>query len=239
MNPKYEQIEKYWDGLLQDAALKDFEKKMREDSDFAEEVNLYKEIENSIAHRISHQKEEAELRTTLNKIQKAQKPPKTSKVIPLLGYKKWLVAASIAVLVGLFFFQNKAPVYSDYASHEPMEITVRGNSNTLEMVQKLFNEKNYLLANTHLSRVAEYYRDNAEVQLYYGITFLETDQYEMAKMTFEKVAKGDTLFKHKAIWYLALNALKQNDLESCKNYLQQIPEEAAIYDTANSLLKKL
>ena len=240
MNPKYEQIEKYLEGKLDDKALKAFEKQMRANSDLAEEVALYKEIEKSIAHRFKHKKEESELRNTLNNIQKEQNSSKkTSKVIPLLGYKKWLIAASIAALVGLFLFQNSTPVYGDYASHEPMEVTVRGNSNTLEQVQKLFNDKDYLLANTHLSRLAEYYRDNAEIQLYYGITLLETNQYEMAKMTFEKIANANSLFKYKATWYLALNALKQNDLESCKSYLQQIPKDAAIYDKAKSLLDKL
>jgi len=240
MNPKYEQIEKYLEGKLDEKALESFEKQMRENPDLAEDVALYKEIEKSIAHRFKHQKEESELRSTLNNIHKEQSSTeKTSKVIPLMGYKKWLVAASIAALVGLFFFQNSTPVYGDYASHEPMEVTVRGNSNTLDQVQKLFNDKDYLLANTHLSRLADYYKDNAEIQLYYGITFLETDQYEMAKMTFEKIANANSLFKHKATWYLALNAFKQNDIETCKSYLQQIPKEAAIYDKAKSLLDKL
>ncbi|HIP48778.1 MAG TPA: hypothetical protein EYG92_07425 [Lutibacter sp.] len=240
MNSKYEQIEKYWQGKLEGSDLKAFEKQMQVDANFAEEVGLYKEIEKSIAHRFKHQKKESELRTTLNKIQKEQDfSKKTSKVIPLMGYKKWLVAASIAVLVGLFFFQNDTATYSDYANHEPMEVSVRGNSSTLDQVQKLFNEKDYLLANTHLSRLADFYKDNAEIQLYYGITFLETDQYEMAKMTFEKIADGNSLFKYKATWYLALNALKQNDIEASKHYLKQIPEEAAVYDKAKSLLDKL
>jgi anti-sigma-K factor RskA len=241
MNSKYDQIERYWEGLLEAEELKAFKKKMQEDTDFAEEVNLYKNIEKSIQQRMQNLKEEQKLRATLTNLGKTQKSKiKKSKIIPLMKYKKWLVAASIAIIVGFFMFQNKEVTYASYATHEPMQVSVRGGTNeSLERVQKAFNSQDYLLANNHLSRLAEYYRDNAEIQLYYGITLIETDQYDMAKMVLTRIIKGDSLFKYKAQWYLALNSLKQNDKESCKKYLQKIPKEAEEYKEAQSLLSKL
>ena len=241
MNPKYERIEKYWEGLLRGEELAEFEQKMLEDASFAEEVSLYNEIEKSIAQRISSKDEVKKLRKTLSKIANetttAEQP---TKVIKMRSYTKWLVAASVALLVGLFMFQNDKPTYNDYAKHRAMDVTVRGNSNeTLETIQKLFNDKNYELANTQLSRLADYYKDNAEIQLYYGITFLETDQYPMAKTTLEKIANGTSLYKYEANWYLALLALKQNDLDACKVYLERIPKDVDLSKKVNSLLKKL
>jgi len=146
-----------------------------------------------------------------------------------------------SILISLLFIQCNSPAkYSDYNSHTAMQVKVKGSSRTtLDKVQKMFNDKDYLQANTHLSRLAEYYIDNVEIQFYYGITFLETNQYAMAEMTFTKIANGNSPFKHKAQWYLALNALKQNDLEKCKTYLEEIPEDTEVSKNATELLEKI
>lgn len=240
-NPKYEKIEKYLAGNLKGDELIAFEKKLQEDADFAEEVRLYDEIASSIAHRIRYKDEERALRTTLTKVAKEQATTQSApKVISLFGYKKWLVAASIALIIGIFVFQNGTPVYADYATHEAMDISVRGNANeTLEKTQNAFNAKDYTLANTYLSKLTESYKDNTELQLYYGITLLETDQYDKAKIVFTKIANGDSLYKYKAIWYLGLYALKQNDLKACKMFLERIPNDAEEYTKAKRLLRKL
>ncbi len=164
----------------------------------------------------------------------------TSKIFSLLGYRKWLVAAGIVLLVGAFIFQNKRPIYSDYASHNRMEIKVRGNSNeTLEKIQNAFNAKDYALANVHLSRLAEYYKDNTELQLYYAITLIETDQYEMAKMLLKQISKTNNLYKDDAYWYLALLALKQKDYDTCSSNLEKISKKSSIYGKAKKLAKTL
>jgi len=240
-NKKHELIEKYWAGDLIGEELKAFKKQMQENPEFAEEVNLYKEIEKSIAHRIRHKKEESELRTTLNKLQKGQNTTaKKSKVIPLMGYRKWLVAASIAAIVGIFIWQDKTPTYADFDINETMEVSVRGETNRiLEEVQDDFNTGNFEEFNRQFCKIDDYYSDNPEVQLFYGISLMKTDQYNMAYKVFSKIADGDSLFKHKAHWYLALNALKQNDLETCKLYLEKIPKEADMYKEATKLLDKL
>lgn len=142
--------------------------------------------------------------------------------------------------LGLFSCSTGTPTYADYNTHKPMNISVEGNSETLEKVQKLFNDKDYETANTHLSRVAEYYIKNAEVQLYYGITFLELEQYPLAKVTFDKILRyKDSGFVDDAQWYLALMALKQNDTATCKSYLEQIPEDSNYHTQASDLLSRL
>ena len=140
------------------------------------------------------------------------------------------------VLLGLISCDNTLK----YENHKPMNIRVKGNSDTLDKVQKLFNEQNYELANVHLSRMAHYYSNNEEIQLYYAITFLETDQYALAKIKFEKLLLStNATFVNDAKWYLALMAFKQNDLTTCKTYLEQIPEDASIYKKTKSLLKNI
>ena len=154
------------------------------------------------------------------------------------NFNNWLLISFILSLV-LSSCNAGTPSYADY-THKPMNISVKGNSETLEKVQKLFNDKDYETANMHLSRVAEYYIKNAEVQLYYGITFLELEQYPLAKVTFDKILRyKDSGFVDDAQWYLALMALKQNDTAACKIYLEQIPEDSNYYENASDLLSRL
>jgi len=151
--------------------------------------------------------------------------------------KKYLFFVLLFALISC----NNKPTYEDYNNYKPMHVSVKGNtSKTLDNVQKLFNDKNYTLANTHLSRLADFYIDNEEIQLYYGITFLETDQYPLAKIKFDKLLLSENpLFIDEANWYLALMALKQNDLETCKSHLIKVSKNSEHYKKANSLLDKI
>ena len=240
-NPKYELIARYLEGDLNAEELHDFEEKLKNDVEFSEDVRLYQEIENSLEQDFDNANSEDELRKTLKKL--AQKNNSTSnqtKVFVLRHYSKWLVAASIALVAGLFFFRNTTPTYADYNQHQKMEISVRGSSSEmLVKAQEAFNKKDYHLANVHLSRLSEYYKDNAELQLYYGISLLETDQYDLANIVFTNIAKSSSILKDEAHWYLALTALKQKDNKTCKKYLLKIPEESEFYDRAKSLIKRL
>ena len=150
-----------------------------------------------------------------------------------------LIVLSFAFIILLVSCADSPPSYADY-THKPMEIKVDGDTKTLDKAQKLFNEKDYQTANTHLARLAGYYTKNAEVQLYFGITFLELDQYPLAHITFDKVLLyKDSGFVDDAQWYLALMALKQNDLETCKTHLKLIVKDTDRYEQASGLLKKL
>ncbi len=152
---------------------------------------------------------------------------------------KYIVSTTLVLLLGFISCNTGTPTYTDY-THKPMNVSVKGNSETLEKVQKLFNDKDYETANTHLSRLAGYYVKNAEVQLYYGITFLELDQYPLAIVTFDKILRyKDSGFVDDAQWYLALVALKQNDFDTCKSYLEQIPEDSNFHEKASELLANL
>lgn len=61
----------------------------------------------------------------------------------------------------------------------------------------------------------------------------------MADGILTKIAQGNSVYKDKAIWNLALSKLKQKDLESCKKILNRLPKDADNYIKAKELLKKL
>jgi hypothetical protein len=50
---------------------------------------------------------------------------------------------------------------------------------------------------------------------------------------------GNSVYKDKATWYLALSYLKQDKKAACKSTLKEIPVDAEDYDKAQKLLNNL
>ena len=81
--------------------------------------------------------------------------------------------------------------------------------------------------------------NNTEEKLFYGITLLETDNLVEAKVVFVEIENGTSIYQNKATWYLALLALKENNLEVCKLYLKKLPKNADDFGRAQKLLDKI
>ena len=149
------------------------------------------------------------------------------------------MAASVAIFLGVFAFnQFSNPTYSDYNSHEPMTI-VRGNVKDLIEATKAFNNEEYEKANTLLTKLLENDPDNSELQLYYAITNIELDNFEIADKELNKIINGESAYKNRALWYSALSQLKQENNGKAIVLLKQISEEADDYKEAQKLLNKL
>jgi len=239
-------IEKYYEGDLTPSELAAFKTLIKNGKDFEEVVDLYGDIENSISSRMIHKEEEDDLNSTLkalgNKYVKKEKLEKKSILISLKRYGKYMVAASLVLFATLFYFKNSKGLYEDFAKHPNLDIVVRGNIDVhLVNVQKAFNTKNYALAEQELSIILAKDKDNTkvELQLYLAISLMEQDKFTLADSILEKIEKGNSIYKNKAIWNLGLSKLKQKDFESCKTVLKTLPENAEDYDLAQKLLGKL
>jgi predicted transcriptional regulator len=68
---------------------------------------------------------------------------------------------------------------------------------------------------------------------------VEQDKYEKASEILEKLRQGTSVYKYKAIWFEALNQLKQKNIGRCTELLKSLPQEAEDYQQAQKLLKKL
>ena len=147
-------------------------------------------------------------------------------------------------MVNLFFvlffhFQNNSPVYSDYNQHEKAAFVERGEYNKiLLLAQKAFNNKQYQKAIPLFETVLKSYK-KPEVIYFYAICLLETDNFTKAEDILLSLKDGTSIYNYRATWYLALMRLKQNNKESCKNFLKQIPPDAEDYTKAQELLELL
>ncbi|PHS54088.1 MAG: hypothetical protein COB01_02800 [Lutibacter sp.] len=242
---RYIEFDKYLNNELSGAAIESFEKKLESNADFKQEFEIYKALENSLTSKFKSEKEEQELRNTLSnlgsKFIKDKEPvKKETKVISLMRYRNLMVAASIALLVGLFLFNNENPVYSDFSNHNSLELVVRSEHNEVVIkAQEAFNSENYEVALQQLTLLATKNKNDIEIELYKAICYLEINMYADADIIFDEISSGNSAFTNTAMWYKALSMLKQEQFEACKYVLQTIPKSAEEYKQAEKLLRKL
>ena len=249
----YLEIENYLLGALDQKQFSVFEKRLKEDADFAKEVTLYKEINTTLSSRFSNYNQENKLRNTLedlgkihfnksisNQIKGGFKKEKT-KIFSLKKYRKYLVAASLVLFASILWVTtNSKPKYSDYVNYNTLELKVRGtNKEHLLAAQKAFNSKNFVLAQKEFQLLLKEDSTKVELQLYLAISLVEQNKFELADSILAKIINGNSVYKNKAIWNLALSKLKQKDYHVCKKVLKTLPKESEDYQKAKALLGKL
>lgn len=252
-NVDYLLIEKYLSEELTSEELIEFKTRLENDNDFALEVNLYSEINQTLTSRRSNFKEENDLRNTLEDLGKEFVAnnqssvdseqlvvDKKSKIFSLKPYIKFIAVAASVILIVSIFRLNGNLNYNDFANHQQLDLVVRGTTDEhLTIAQDAFNAKDYEIAEKELRTVLYADNSNTEVQLYLGVSLLEQDKFELAEATFNTLKNGKSIYKNKAIWYLALTKLKQKDYKNCELLLKLIPKDSEDYGNAKKLLRKL
>lgn len=215
-----------------------FEKQLSEDTEFASAFEIFKELNLHLENKFGNEQELKDFKKNLKSISKEHFKTKKIKVV---AFKPWqyAIAASVAILVGLFVFQNINPSFEDYNNPEMATFIERGDVNeNLKLAQDAFNAKNYKAAIPHFETVLNAAK-SPEIQYFYAISLLEDNQFQKAETNLLELKSGTSIYKNKATWYLALSKLKQKDYKSCKEILSKIPEDFEDYDQVQELLNEL
>ena len=216
----------------------DFEKQLAEDQEFASAFEIFKELNLHLENKFGNEKELKAFKKNLKSVSKQHFKTKKSKVV---AFKPWqyAIAASIAILVGLFVFQNINPSFDDYNNPEIATFVERGDINeNLKLAQDAFNAKNYKAAILHFETILKESK-SPEIQYFYAVSLLENDEFQKADTNLLELQSGTSVYKNKATWYLALSKLKQKEYDSCKAILQTIPDDYEDYDQVQELLNEL
>ena len=240
-------FEDYLSGNLDKDATNAFETRLETDKAFKQSFRIYKDISVHLDHEIGNEEKTMDFRVNLDsishnyfsKLNAQQEEVETKKPF---SFYKLAIAASIALLLGFFVFNQFSgdPSYSDFANYDQISLTVRGeNDALLKEAETAFNTKNYEEAELLFNQILEEDSSNTEIQLYKSITLIETNQFSEADELLKAISEGNSIYKNKAMWYLALSKLKQDNLEACKNVLKNISEDAEDYNQAQKLLNKL
>jgi hypothetical protein len=215
-----------------------FEEQLQNDVQFSERFQLYKETTQFLEHTFS--KETVDFKQNLKTISHQHFEETQERKSKVIAFKPWYyaVAASIVVVMGTWFLMQNDATYSDYNQHETalfMERSV-GDAN-LKEAQEAFNTKDYKKAVTAFDKITDF-RD-PELQFFYAISLIETNNYNKAQLFLDQLREGNSVYKHKATWYLALSYLKQDKNDECKATLKEIPSDAEDFDKAQELLNDL
>lgn len=234
-------------GNLDENATNAFETRLETDKAFEQSFSIYKDISAHLDHEIGNEEKTMDFRANLDsishnyfsKLNAEQEKVETKKTF---SFYKLAIAASVALLLGFFVFNQFSgdPSYSDFANYDQISLTVRGeNDELLKEAETAFNTKNYEEAELLFNQILEQDSNNTEIELYKSITLIETNQFSEADELLKAISEGNSIYKNKAKWYLALSKLKQEDFEACNAVLKNIPEDAEDYEQAQKLLNKL
>ncbi len=238
----YIAFEGYISKTLSEEEIADFEVRLERDQDFKLAFNTYKELNNFLEQKFENEEASNAFKNNLETISKSYFKTETkSKNSLRFTPWKYAIAASVAVMLGFFLFNNfSEPSYSDFSNHDQISLIERGTqAAVVETAETAFNSEDYKKADVAFKSLLELDSTNTEYQFYRAISNIELDNFEEAESLLHNLKDGNSVYKYKAIWYLALSQLKQKNDAACIKFLNTIPEEAEDYKRAQKLLKKL
>lgn len=235
----YQEFEAYLEGEMSAEQQADFELKIGQNPDVQLLFEQYQFAYKSLQHKYDPQT--SAFKSNLNQISKEHFGT-TAKKRKVFKLTNWYVSAAASVVLALglwYYFQSETPQYSDFDIHEQAAFVERSSADqNLKDAQQEFNAKKYASAVVSFQKLPMELM-SSDVMYFYAISLLETNDFAKAELLFNKLDANDSLYKDKAIWYLALSQLKQHHLEACKKYLQQISPEADEFYKAQELLGDL
>lgn len=219
-----------------------FEARLKTDAVFEERFTTYKDLSSFLEHKFENETESTAFQNNLKNISNTYFENQTlSKKV--IRFKPWqyAIAASVILLVGITLFnQLSNPVYSDYSNYESISLTVRGNQDgLLKTAEQSFNAKDFEKAEAAFKELLITDEENTELQFYRGVTNIELSNFSVADWLLKKLSDGNSVYKNKATYYLALSKLKQKKYDASLKILKTIPEDAEDFNLAQKLINKL
>lgn len=240
----YDMINRYLDGEMSTDEIKTFEEQMQEDTDLKNEVNLLRDVNETLKIKLHPHENETALRSTMQEMRDGYFSGKTSARVVSFRLTKW-VAAAAAVLIMIITLTVWQPwqkdLYSEYAATEMPAVTERGAPADLQLKQATehFNNKNFSAAIPIFKAILKDDPQNSYLQYYYAVALLHNGEIENARKGLTALYNGTSLFRYDAAFYMALSYLKEKNRPLCKDWLNKIPAGAGVYNKAQELLKKL
>lgn len=236
---RYILFDQYLQGELTVDEKNNFEKQLSEDPELASAFESFKEMHFQLENKFGQEQEREVFKGNLTRISDKYFNKKKHKVVSL---KPWYfaAAASVIIMFGLFFFDYKQyPNFEDYNHPESAYFTERSVSEeTLKQAENDFNGKRYEKAIPLFENILKE-NNSPEIKYFYGISLLQVGKYVKAETIFKELETGNSVYRDKAKWNLALSKLKQGKYKDCKEILQTISQDYEDYDEVERLLEEL
>jgi tetratricopeptide (TPR) repeat protein len=238
-----EYIDDYFKGELSPEEARQFDKRIKEDPLFAEEVAFY-------LMALSATKEEGstEKKRNFRKLYANHRPE--APVRPLKGHK-WIPALVAAALIGvvvswfLFISPSSPPKLADRYIQENLEVlgVQMGATDSLQSGLSKYNEKKYSEALQQFENILRSDSSNTAALINAGITSLRMNLYGKALNYFHEVETHANIHANPALFYEALTLMKRDlpgDATRAKELLQDVVRnDRDKKEDAEQLLRKL
>lgn len=234
-----EWIDKYYLNELTSEELKAFEKLLKTDVELRKEFEFQNDLSLSIK---SHEKDI--LKSRLQQHEQAKEVRKES------GWKKWLVAASILILIGvagITYFNFSTPDYDklyaqNFEAYPNTEFNITRGENKPSLEYNAFSAYESGDYKQAIPLFLELKETNASKYLdfYLAQSYLANDNYDKALTIFEETIQHQEAFVDEAHWFAALAALKLNTKAIVQKHLNYLVANGGYKSVqARELLKKL
>lgn len=236
---RYLLFDQYLQGEMTVEERNSFEKEVSENAEFAAEFRTFKEVQVQLENKFGLVEEREAFKENLSAISETHFNKNKPKVVVIRPWY-YAAAASVAILFGLLFFDyNRNPSFNDYNDPGQAHFIERSNTNeNLIQAEKAFNDRRFKEAIPFFEAVLKQNK-TSEIQYYYGVSLLQTNDYKKAEKVFNELKSGTSVYKDKSLWNLALIKLKQQDYKGSKEILQTISEDYEDYGEVQELLDAL
>lgn len=248
--PDYDMISRYLDGEMNAEEKKAFEEQLQQDATLQKEVDLFREVNETLKMKLHPDENELALLNSLEEM-RGEYFKSGAKVVPFRQLRRWMAAAAAVIIVAvsmLILAPWKKDLYKQYAYIEMPPVAQRGTpaDSLLRQATENFNNKKFAASLPFFEAILKDDPQNSFVHYFYSIALLENGQIEKSRTELAGLYEGTSLFKYDAAFYMALSYLRESvpsgiekNKDKCKEWLNKIPWDAGVYNKAQKLLKKL
>ncbi len=260
----YKTIEDYLHGRLSESDKVAFESLMEENDNLNQEVQELRELmhfigedddalEFEVTDKSTHEKYvnyfESEESEKLNDLLEEvfADPNETGKVISInrkpFIYK--LIAAMLVIALGIPFVlkiisTSPNKLYSANFIVEDIEWVEKGVENELKsQAEFAFNAKDYVAAKESLEEIVALEANNYEAIYYLALCNQKLEDFDQAKIEYQKITASSSLLKNDAFWNLTLIELKEKNYTAALENLGKIAKDKKYDQKKLKLEKKL
>lgn len=225
---QFEQIEKYLSNSMDAEERFEFDKILIGNDQLREQVDEQQILFQAV--------EEQSLREKLNEFHKGIEVENT-KVKSIRPYKKYAIAASIALLLGLGYWltmgQKSAheKLYAAYFAPDPGLITPMSATSDYEFYRGMVDYKQgeYELAINRWDSLIKLNPENDTLNFFMGVSYLALEDPSQALPYLKKVSdSSQSIFNPEVFYYLGLAELKEGNTEAAKVAFETNGSEKAL-----------
>jgi tetratricopeptide (TPR) repeat protein len=216
-------IEKYLYNEMSLSERQVFENQLLIDEELVKELAFYTKVK--LANQeIAKEKRKAEFEALRQEISNGP----SGRIKPMI----WIsgMAASVILALGFWWFLPTSSInpaeYSDLYIHEHFEnlpVKMDGNSDSLQMGLRLFNEQKLAEAQAIFEAILLRKNPDSEAIKYAGITALRLKEFDKAIVYFQALSQQKSLYSNPGKFYEALALIKQQSIH--KKELEKLLNE--------------